>query len=154
MIDVLFGIIAIVALGIAVVAFLRERSLRESLQDVQRRVYLAQARLHELENTVQQGFQSLRADVRRQSGATAFAPEMKIADAIAIDPRARDVLGQFHLGGCSACAINEEDTIEHAAMSYGVKVEQLMAALEALSNGDVLPPRGPRHSGLLQLEKF
>ncbi|MBI3327779.1 MAG: disulfide oxidoreductase [Nitrospinae bacterium] len=79
---------------------------------------------------------------------------MQIGDAIASDPRVRDVLAQFHLGGCSACAINEEETIEQAAMRYGVQLEQLLAALEALSNGQQPPQRAHGHSGLLQLDEF
>jgi hybrid cluster-associated redox disulfide protein len=79
---------------------------------------------------------------------------MKIGDAIAVEPRVREVLAQFHLGGCSSCAINEEHTIEQASVSYGVNLEHLMAALEGLGNGQVpaSPPSGPGR--LLRLEEF
>lgn len=79
---------------------------------------------------------------------------MKIADAIAIDPRTREVLAQFHLGGCSSCAINEEQTFEQAAMSYGLDLDQLMASLAALSNGQEPLPRASQHSDLLQLTEL
>jgi len=148
------AVIALVALSGAVVALLRERRLRESLQDAHRRLYLAHARLNELEDTVLRDLRSLRAEVRRQSGTTGFDPTMPIGEAIANDPRVRDVLAQFHVGGCSACAINEEETIEQAAMRYGVHLEHLLAALEALSNGQQPPPRAHRPSGLLQLDEF
>jgi hypothetical protein len=154
MINALVAVAALGALGIATITYGRERSLRESLRETQRRLYLAQARLNELENTFQTELQALRAVVRRQSGGPVFEPTMRIAAATAIDPRVRDVLAQFHLGGCSSCAINEEYTIERAAANYGVNLEPLMAALESLGNGQVLQPHGPRHERLLQLEGF
>jgi len=154
MITVLVALVAVAALGLAASAAMRARSLRESLQDAQRRLYLAQARLNELENTVQQELRKLRGAIHRQAGGALFEPTMKIADAIAIDPRVREILGQFHLGGCSACAINEEHTIAQAAATYGVNLEHLMAALEALENGQAPTSPPPRHGGLLQLNEF
>jgi hybrid cluster-associated redox disulfide protein len=154
MIHVLIALAAFGALGIAVVAFLRERSLRESLQDARRRLYLAQARLNELESAVQKELQSLRAVVRRQAGSSTFDPTMRIADAIAIDPHVRDVLAQFHLGGCSSCGINEEHTIAQAALSYGVDIGKLMAALDSLNDTQPLVQSKPSQGGLLQLSEF
>jgi hybrid cluster-associated redox disulfide protein len=154
MITVLIALIACIALGIAVITFFRQRFLRDALRDAQRRLYLAQARLNELENTVQKELQALRSLMRQQSGGSCFEPSMKIADAIALDPRIRDVLAQFHLGGCSSCAINEEHTIEQAAMSYGVDLDRLMVALTALSNGQELVPPTPQHGSLMQLSEF
>jgi hybrid cluster-associated redox disulfide protein len=154
MITVLTVLVAFVALGIAAIAFFRQRSLRDALRDAQRRLYLAQARLNELEGTVQNDLQILRSQLRRQSGNPLFEASMRIADAIAIDPRIRDVFAQFHLGGCSSCAVNEEDTIEQAALSYGVDLDRLMAAITAFSNGQESAPHTPRHGSLLQLSEF
>jgi len=154
MINVLTALAAFGALGIAVVAIFRERSLRESLQDARRRLYLAQARLNELESAVQKELQSLRAVVRRQAVSSVFDPTMRIADAIAIDPHVRDVLAQFHLGGCSSCAINEEQTIAQAALSYGVDVSQLMAALDSLNHEQQTIQSRPSQGSLLQLSEF
>jgi hybrid cluster-associated redox disulfide protein len=154
MITVLIVMIACAALGIAAVTLFRQRFVRDALRDAQRRLYLVQARLNELESTVQKERQAVRSLVRRQSGGPLFERSMKIADAIAIDPRVRDVLAQFHLGGCSSCAINEEHTIEQAATSYGVDIERLMAAVTAVSAGQAsaLPTR--QHGHLLQLSEF
>jgi hybrid cluster-associated redox disulfide protein len=154
MINVLVALAAFGALGIAAITLLRQRSWREALRDVQRRLYLAQARLNEMESVVQKELQTLRALGRRQSGGLLFEPTMKIADAIASDPRVRNLLAQFHLGGCSSCAINEEHTIEQAALSYGVDLGRLMAALTALSNGQEASPSTPQHGSLLQLTEF
>lgn len=154
MINVLIALAAFGALGVALVAFLRERSLRESLQDARRRVYLAQARLNELESATQKELHSLRAAIRRQAGGAVFDPTMRLADAIAIDPHVRDVLAQFHLGGCSSCAIDEEQTIAQAAFGSGVDVRQLMAALDSLSHGQQPLLSRPTQGGLIQLNEF
>jgi len=154
MIDVLVALAAFGALGIATVTLWRQRSWREMLRDAQRRLYLTQARLNELESLVQKELQTVRALVRRPSGDRFFEPTMKIADAIAIDPRVREVLARFHLGGCSSCAINEEHTIEQAALSYGADLERLMVALAALSTGQEARPSSPQTGGLLQLTEF
>jgi hybrid cluster-associated redox disulfide protein len=154
MIIALIVLAALGALGTAAIALFRQRFLRDALRDTQRRLYLAQAQLHELENTVQKELQTLRALVGRQSGGPLIESTMKIADAIAIDPRICDVLAQFHLGGCSSCAIDEEHTIEQAAMSYGVDLDRLMAALTVLSfkREPLLSPS--RQNDLLQLTEF
>jgi hybrid cluster-associated redox disulfide protein len=154
MINVLIVLTALGALGIAAITFFKQRYLRDLLRDTQRRLYLAQARLNELESTMQKELQALRGLVRRSSGGPLLEPTMKITDAIAIDPRSRDILAQFHLGGCSACAINEEHTIEQAAISYGVDLNRLMAALTALGNGQDPLPQVPQHGNLLQLTEL
>jgi hypothetical protein len=154
MLSVLAVLVAFGALGIAAVTFLRQRSGREVLRDLQRRLYVAQARLNEMENLMRQELQTLRALVRRQSGGPRFDSTMKVADAIAIDPRVRDVFARFHLGGCSSCAIDEERTIAQTAMSYGVDLDRLMDALAALSGGQGPPSNTPHHGRLIQLTEF
>jgi hybrid cluster-associated redox disulfide protein len=154
MINVLVVLLTLGALGVATITWFRQRLLREALRDALRRLYLAQARLNELESTVRKDLQALRGMVHQQSGGIVIEPSMKIAEAIAFEPRMRDVLAQFHLGGCSACAINEEDTFAQAAMRHGIDLGDLMAALNALSHGQSRPLEETRHSGLLQLAQF
>jgi hybrid cluster-associated redox disulfide protein len=154
MINVLVALAALGALGIAAITFVRQQSLREALRDAQRRLYLAQARLNELDNAVHKELQAVHALVRRQLGGPRLEPTMKIADAVAIDPRVREVLAQYHLGGCSSCAINEEQTIEQAALEYGVDLGRLMVALTTLSDGPAPLAPAPQHGGLLQLTEF
>ncbi|HSF33558.1 MAG TPA: hypothetical protein VLK82_24200 [Candidatus Tectomicrobia bacterium] len=154
MIGGLIALLALAALTLAALTWFRQRFLREALRDAQRRLYLAQARVSELESTVQKELQALRGLIRRQTGGPLFESTMKIADAIAIDPRIRDVLAQFHLGGCSSCAVNEEQTIAQAATSYGVDLDRLMATLTTLSDGQQPLLSPSQHSNLLQLTEF
>jgi len=64
--------------------------------------------------------------------AKTFEPHMKIAQAMAINPRAAEIFASFHLGGCSHCAISEKETIEQVCLAYGVQIEALMGALNSL----------------------
>jgi hybrid cluster-associated redox disulfide protein len=154
MINVLIGLAVLGALGIAALSLFRQRYLRMALHEAQRRLYLVQARLNEVERTVERELRGLHAVVRRQSGSPRIEPTMKIADAIAVDPRIHDILAQFHLGGCNSCAINEEHTIEQAAMSYGVNLDHVMAALAGLVREQETSLSETRHGNLLQLTEF
>ncbi len=61
-----------------------------------------------------------------------FNENMTVAEAQAIHPRAREVFGGYHLGGCSHCAVSEFETIAQVCEGYGVPVGQLLESLESL----------------------
>ena len=60
---------------------------------------------------------------------------MTIAEALAVHPKVTEVLANFHLGGCSHCAVSDVDTIEGACQTYGLDEKALMAALTGLIGG-------------------
>ena len=60
-----------------------------------------------------------------------FSPETKMADAMRADPNLPVVLMRFHIGGCSLCGFEEEDTIAEVAEENGVPLEDLLAAINA-----------------------
>ncbi len=66
------------------------------------------------------------------SEAKRFTPEMPVADAMALHPRAAEVFAAFHLGGCAHCHINAFETIEQVCSAYGVDVNVLLEVLEGL----------------------
>ena len=61
-----------------------------------------------------------------------FVPEMTISEAVAMNPEASMVFAAFHLGGCSHCAVSEEETIEQVCMGYGIPQDEILAALNSL----------------------
>lgn len=61
-----------------------------------------------------------------------FHPGLTVGEAFALDPRARAVFANFHLGGCAHCAIQEFETIEQVSEGYGIPLEMLMGALNSL----------------------
>jgi len=61
-----------------------------------------------------------------------FSSEMTVGQAMAVHPGVRWVFAAYHLGGCSHCAISNEETIEQVCEGYGVPLERLMQDLNAL----------------------
>jgi len=58
--------------------------------------------------------------------------EMTVGEAIGMHPGASMVFAAFHLGGCAHCAVSEEETIEQVCMGYGVPMDEVLQALNAL----------------------
>ena len=58
-----------------------------------------------------------------------FTQDTTMVEAMAADPNLPVVLMRFHIGGCSLCGFEPEDTIAKVAEDNGVPVERLLAAL-------------------------
>lgn len=65
-----------------------------------------------------------------------FTKDMTIGQAMRLHPRAAEVFMGFHLGGCSHCAISEEEVIEQVAMGYGIPIDMILNALNSLFEYD------------------
>ncbi len=76
----------------------------------------------------------LQQQQRAQQGTALFHPEMTVADALARDARAADVMGAFHIGGCDGCAVSPDETLRHAAEGNGQDMDALLAALNQLDD--------------------
>ena len=61
-----------------------------------------------------------------------FTPEMTVDQAFKVHAGARRVFARFHLGGCSNCAISESHTIGAVSEDYGIPLQMLLDALNAL----------------------
>lgn len=61
-----------------------------------------------------------------------FTKEMTVGQAMSLHPNARWVFASYHLGGCSHCAISNEETIEQVAEGYGVPLDKLVDDLNSL----------------------
>lgn len=58
-----------------------------------------------------------------------FTAETRMGDVLAQDPNARLVLMQFHIGGCSHCGFEQNDTVMKVAADNGVPLDRLLSAL-------------------------
>ena len=83
---------------------------------------------------------------RREEGVVAvsidsprFHKDLTVGEAFALNPRARAVFANFHLGGCSHCAISEFETIEQVAEGYGIPLEMILDTLNALDEEQPVP---------------
>ncbi len=63
---------------------------------------------------------------------TQFTPEMRVSDALALHAAARWVFAAYHIGGCSNCAMSEEETLEQVAVAYDLDLEKLLRDLNSL----------------------
>ena len=75
----------------------------------------------------------LRVAVGRAAGTLRFTPEMTMREAQLVHPQVHEVLKSFHVGGCSGCAVEPEDTLGAVAASKGLPLEQLLGTLNLLA---------------------
>ena len=61
-----------------------------------------------------------------------FVRDMTVEEAFALHPSARWVFASYHLGGCSSCAVSNEETLEQVAEAYGLSLEKLIRDLNSL----------------------
>ncbi|HYC58900.1 MAG TPA: disulfide oxidoreductase [Thermoanaerobaculia bacterium] len=61
-----------------------------------------------------------------------FESRTIVADALAMHPKARWVFAAYHLGGCNACNLAHEETLEQLAVSYGLSLDALLGDLNSL----------------------
>ena len=57
---------------------------------------------------------------------------MTVGAALAFHPAARWVFAAYHIGGCSQCAMSEEETLAQLAEAYGLPLEKLIRDLNSL----------------------
>ena len=63
---------------------------------------------------------------------TQFRPEMTVGDALALHAAARWVFAAYHIGGCSNCAMSDEETLEQVAVAYDLDLDKLLRDLNSL----------------------
>lgn len=62
--------------------------------------------------------------------ARKFTPQTTMLEALTADPSLGMVLMRnFHLGGCSNCGFEPNDSIENVAAQNGIPADRLLAAL-------------------------
>ena len=61
-----------------------------------------------------------------------FTKEMTVGQAMSLHPNARWVFASYHLGGCTHCAVSNEETLAQVAEGYGISLEKLIGDLNSL----------------------
>jgi hybrid cluster-associated redox disulfide protein len=155
-------LIAWLALAAALAAGLYAWRLSAELATATRRLdrynkalFDANDELRRLRETLEEETAHLRVELRRSQGATAFAPEMTVREALLLHPQAEQVLASFHLGGCSHCAVEPGDTLAAAAAQHGVDLQALLGNLNLLTagqNGSAAPQPVKLPNVVLELE--
>ena len=61
-----------------------------------------------------------------------FVAQMTVGEALALHPAAKWVFAAYHIGGCSHCAMSEEETLEQVATGYQLPLDKLIGDLNSL----------------------
>ena len=61
--------------------------------------------------------------------AKPFTKDTKMGDAMRADPNLPVTLMRFHIGGCSLCGFEENDTVAQVAGDNGVPLQVLLDAM-------------------------
>ena len=74
----------------------------------------------------------LRVEWKQRTGDITFQPQMTVREAQLLHPQTQQILAGFHLGGCSNCAIEPDDTLAKVCSENGLDLNGLMNNLNSL----------------------
>ncbi len=141
--------VALIALFVAWRNGSKLKYLQEQLDATNNRYFSLINQVREAEETMQQQLMDLRVELKRQTGQLKFEPQMTIGEIYDMHPRAADVLAEFHLGGCSSCAVSPDQTLADAARQHNLDLDRLLGALKPLADGTGhVIPQAPTHGRL------
>lgn len=118
----------------------RSKEALERLDRISSATYDLSTRLQEATTKLKKDLTALQLDVQGRFGELRFRKDMTIGRALDLHPGVKEVLAQFHIGGCSSCAVNEEETFEQAAGGHGVSLDQMLTALNSLPSAEEYKP--------------
>lgn len=97
-----------------------------------RALYDASDQIRKLEERQAATVAELRAEIAHSSGKASFRPAMSVRESYALHPQAQEILAAYHMGGCSSCAVELDDTIAQVCTNAGVDVGQVIRDLNSL----------------------
>ena len=134
--------LAVVALLIGLAGLVYAWLVRQDLDKATRRLdrynralYDASDQIRKLEERQAATVAELRAEIARSSGKAAFRPTMSVRESYALHPQAQEILAAYHMGGCSSCAVELDDTIAQVCTNAGIDVGQVIGDLNTLFAG-------------------
>ncbi len=129
-------LIALVTLGYAWMLNRELDRARERLDRYNRSLFKAEESIRTLRAELEDATTRLQVEMLRRSGDARFSPQMTVRAATLLHPQAQQVLAGFHLGGCSSCAVEPDETLAEICASRGVDEAELLANLnQLLGNG-------------------
>jgi hypothetical protein len=131
--------LTVVALILALAGLVYAWTLSQGLAQATRRLdrynralFDASEEIRHLREDHAQQLATLRGEVARLSGKAAFSPDMTVREIYALHPQAQEVLARFHMGGCSSCAIELDDQLDHLCRASGLEIENVVTSLNGL----------------------
>ena len=139
-------VVALVAVFMAWQANRKNAYLSERIGQLNSRIFKARQELLEAQERAQHELMALRIELRRSQGALKVTGDMPVEEVLLIHPMAAQVLGGFHIGGCSSCAVDGSQRLDLAVASSGQPIEPVLEALNRLITED--------HNGSLSADRL
>ncbi len=135
MATVLSVIALLLALAAMGYAWLLQRELGRAarrLDRYNRALFDANDELRRLREEVGARAAALRVELMQRTGTLRFEGSTTVREAGQMHPQVGEVLAGFHLGGCSSCAVEPDETLAQVAAERGVALDTLLGTLNLL----------------------
>lgn len=138
------GLLALVV-GLAALGYVwklssEQATLQRRLDRYNKALFDANDEIRRLREEMSEGMARLHVEMMTGARA-AFRPQMTVREAQMLHGQAEQVLAGFHLGGCSHCAVEPDETLAEICAEHGVDEAALLMNLNALlanGNGDTV----------------
>ena len=132
-------IVAVIAFLLAMLAIAFAWKMQQEMARLTRRLdrynkslFDANDEIRHLREDLSENTAQLRVELMRQTGAVHVTPEMTVRQVQMLHPQAGQVLAGFHLGGCSSCAVEPDDTLTKVSADHNLNLDQLLSSLNLL----------------------
>ena len=137
-------LISLIAIFMAWQANRKHAHLQRRISELHSRNFQVRREMLEKQEETDRELTKLRFELLKSQGNLQVTAEMTIDEILLIHPLAGQVLGQFHIGGCSSCAVDGSTRLDYALASSGQTAEPVLVALNKLltdtpSNGNGTP---------------
>jgi hypothetical protein len=136
-------VVALAAVIWAWSLYRKNGELKERIAQVNSRVYHLRREMLEAQEKAGLQFTELKFQLLQLKGELKVTPEMKIGEVVTLHPQAQQVLAGFHLGGCSSCSVDNNQSLAEAAALNSRELSPILVALNGLlaeSAGDRYGP--------------
>lgn len=152
----IFSLFALALVSFLVVAILAWwiRKLSARLESTTQSLTRTRRKLEFVEETLGQEIAKLRYGLKKNTGQLTFHGDMTFKEALAINPRVQEIMGEMHVGGCPDCAVDLKQTLAYGAAINNVGVEDFLVALNDLpaSKSATNKPDKSQHPELVILQ--
>lgn len=124
--------LTLIAIFMAWRANKKNEALRDRLTETNSNIYKVRRELVETQEKAQHEMTKLRFEMLKAQGELQVTSDMTIDQILMTHPMAEQVLGGFHIGGCSSCATDGDQRLDLTLASSGQPVEPVLVALNGL----------------------
>jgi len=141
--------IALFALAVSAAALFFARRLQQENEKLRGRLdrynktlFAAENDLRNLREEIADNSARFQAELMQRTGTARFTPEMTARTATLLHPQVDQILAGFHLGGCSDCAVEPDETLAQICAERGIALDTLLGNLNMLVVDSAAPHNG------------